>query len=135
MLHTGGLGERRELVDRLAGFVALRGARGVVVFDGAGDETSHGPLEVRFEAHADRLIERLAVENRDRERVCVVTSDTAVLGTAGQEVRRVSSKAFLRDLAAEPVPRPESGPPGSRLEDGLDAETREQLERWRRQKD
>jgi len=136
LLHAAGLGERQELVDRLAGYVALRGARGVVVFDGVGEEAAFGPLAVRFDVHADRLLERLAVENRATERVCIVTSDTAVLGTAGQEVRRVSSKAFLRDLAAEAASteriRTESG--GSPIEDSMDAETRSRLERWRRQK-
>jgi hypothetical protein len=36
VLRAAGVSDRQELVDALASFVALRGARGVVVFDGAG---------------------------------------------------------------------------------------------------
>jgi len=36
LLHAGPFDDPRELVDSLASFVALRGARGVVVFDGVG---------------------------------------------------------------------------------------------------
>ena len=35
ILHAGDFANERELVDALAGFVALQGARGVVVFDDA----------------------------------------------------------------------------------------------------
>jgi predicted RNA-binding protein with PIN domain len=47
VLHAGGFRDREELVDRLAGYVALQGARGVVVFDGVGEDAQVGPLEVR----------------------------------------------------------------------------------------
>jgi hypothetical protein len=33
---------------------------------------------VRFAAHADTLLERLAAEHRDRRRVILVTSDSTV---------------------------------------------------------
>ena len=36
LLHAGEFSDAAELVDALASFVALRGARGVVVFDGHG---------------------------------------------------------------------------------------------------
>jgi predicted RNA-binding protein with PIN domain len=62
LLHAGSFRDREELVDRLADFVAMRGARGVVVFDGAGEERAIGSLEVRFADHADTLIERLVAE-------------------------------------------------------------------------
>jgi len=83
LLHAGSFTDARELVDQLASFVALRGARGVVVFDGVGEERTHGPLEVRFAPHADAVLERLAAEFRGRERVCLVSSDFAVRGTIG----------------------------------------------------
>ncbi len=134
LLHAGVAPSRDELVDRLAGFVALRGARGVVVFDGAGEERRVGPLEVRFAAHADELIERLAAERRLEERVAVVSSDTAVRETAGVAVRRISARNFLRELAAEESPRRPSQAGGFKVEDALDAETRERLERWRRER-
>ena len=129
LLHAGAFDDVRSLVDGLASFVALRGARGVVVFDGVGEDAIRGPLEVRYAAHADTLIERLAAENRDRERVCLVSSDVAVRGTSGQEVQKLSSATFLRDL--EPAKHEESSR-GSGLADRLDAETAAKLEQLRR---
>jgi predicted RNA-binding protein with PIN domain len=128
LLHAGDFRDPQELVDRLAGFVALQGARGVVVFDGHGQERRVGNLEVRYAAHADALLERLAAEHRDRESVCVVTSDAAVRGTSGQEVRKLGSRAFLRDLP--PEVHQEHRP--SHLADRLDEATRSKLERLRR---
>jgi predicted RNA-binding protein with PIN domain len=128
LLHAGGYADVRELVDRLASFVAQEGARGVVVFDGAGDDLERGPLQVRWAPHADTLLERLAAEHRGQERVCLVSSDLAVRGTSGQEVRKLSSRTFLRDLSEsvheERAPLP--------LADRLDEETRARLERLRR---
>jgi len=133
ILHAGDFADRRELVDLLASFVAVRGTRGVVVFDGVGEDVAYGALEVRFASPADPLIERLAAERRAHEEVWVVSSDAAVRGTAGQETRRVSSKSFLRELAAEVEPGLAQTDPGrSQIEDALDAETRERLERLRR---
>ena len=112
--------------------VAGRGVRGVVVFDGVGDERSIGPLQVRFTAHADDVLERLAAENRKSELVCIVSSDHAVRLTSGQEVRKLASKAFLADLQpVEHVDHEQQGA-GGRVGDRLDAETRERLERLRR---
>ena len=128
LLHAGSFEEPRELVDTLASFVALRGARGVVVFDGAGTEHAHGPLEVKYAPNADALLERLAAENRDRELVCLVSSDSAVRGTSGQEVRKVSSATFLADL--EPPDQARERP--HRVAERLDDETRNRLERLRR---
>jgi predicted RNA-binding protein with PIN domain len=128
LLHAGEFVDERELEDMLASFVAMHGARGVLVFDGIGSDRELGPLSVRFAPHADALLERLAAEHRDRERVCLVSSDAAVRGTSGQEVRKLSSTTFLLDL--EPARHDERSP--SQLRDRLDAETREQLERLRR---
>jgi predicted RNA-binding protein with PIN domain len=131
ILHAGSFRDREELVDALASFVALRGARGVVVFDGGGEDASRGPLEVRFASPADPAIERLAAENRDREEVWVVSSDLAVRGTAGQAARKLSSQEFVGELSAR---RGESPPSRSQIEDALDPETRERLERFRRRR-
>jgi predicted RNA-binding protein with PIN domain len=128
LLHAGELDDPRELVDRLASFVALSGARGVVVFDGVGRDRSHGPLEVRYAEHADALLERLAAEHRDAETVCLVSSDSAVRGTSGQEVQKRSSRTFLHDLEE---PRYEEAGP-SQLRDRVDEETRKRLEELRR---
>jgi predicted RNA-binding protein with PIN domain len=134
ILHAGDFTTERELVDALAGFVALQGARGVVVFDGTGETATFGPLEVRFAAHADDVVERLAAEHRGTERVRVVSSDRAVRRTAGQEVSHVSATGFLRELAAVDMPKPEGGPPRTQIGDALDEETRERLETWRRRR-
>ena len=128
LLHAGPYAEPRELADALASFVATRGARGVVVFDGAGEDIQLGPLSVRYAPDADALLERLAAEHRERERVLLVSSDRAVLGTAGRQVAQLSSQTFFRDL--EP-PTQAGAPPGG-LGDKLDAETRARLERLRR---
>jgi predicted RNA-binding protein with PIN domain len=129
VLHAGEFGgDVRELKDVLASFVAMRGARGIVVFDGVGRDETLGPLEVRYAENADALLERLASENRGRERVCLVSSDLAVRGTAGQEVAQLSSRTFVRDL--EPTEHTESRP--AQLGDRLDPDVRERLERMRR---
>lgn len=128
LFHAGAFGDRQELVDALAGYVALRGARGILVFDGVGDERKIGALSVRFAPHADDLLERLAVENRGLETVLVVTSDAAVRGTAGQEVRKRGSRAFLGELATAGHTEEQT----SRIRDRVDPETREALERLRR---
>jgi predicted RNA-binding protein with PIN domain len=128
LLHAGDFPDVRALRDTLASFVALRGARGVLVFDGAGPDERYGPLEVRYAAHADTLLERLAAEHRLADRVCLVSSDTAVRGTSGQEVTKLSSRTFLADLE-----RPDhSEERRSSLADRVDSETRAALERLRR---
>ena len=131
VMHAAGLEERRELVDSLASFVATRGARGVVVFDGVGSDERYGALEVRFAANADAVLERLAAEHRERERVCLVSSDVAVRGTSGQQVARISSREFASTL--ESLEHREERP--SRVGDRVDPETRERLERMRRADD
>ena len=128
LLHAGGFADVRELRDTLASFVALRGARGILVFDGSGADESYGPLEVRWARHADTLLERLAAESRGAEEVCLVSSDVAVRGTSGQEVQKRSSATFLGDMEAA-VHR-EDRP--HHLRDTLDPETRAKLERLRR---
>ena len=98
------------------------------MFDGVGEDVERGPLQVRYAPHADTLLERLAAEHRGREQVCLVSSDLAVRGTSGVEVRKLSSKTFLRDLGStehqEPAPL--------RLAERLDEETRAKLEKLRR---
>jgi predicted RNA-binding protein with PIN domain len=128
LLHAGDFGDARELTDKLASFVAEQGARGVLVFDGSGEDLSYGPLEVRFAEHADTLLERLAAEHRDRERVVLVSSDSAVRGTSGQEVMKLSSATFARDFRL----KGHKDRAAMRVEDKLDPETRERLERLRR---
>src|SRR4051794_7207858 len=128
LLHAGGFTDLRELRDTLASWVATRGAKGVLVFDGHGPRETHGALEVRFAEHADSVIERLASENRERERVCVVSTDSTLRATAGRMVKTVTSQTFLAEFE----------PPGhverkrAPLADRLDEETRARLEQLRR---
>jgi predicted RNA-binding protein with PIN domain len=128
LLHAGAFADQRELTDALASFVAMHGARGVLVWDGTGSDSQIGPLAVRYAPQADAVLERLAAEHRRTEVVCLVSSDFAVRGTSGQEVQKRSSRSFLGDLGS---PR-HSESHGSRLGDALDPETRARLERLRR---
>lgn len=128
LLHASELSDARELVDRLAGFVAERGARGVVVFDGAGEDATLGPLEIRYAPHADTLLERLAAELRTSVEVVLVSTDAEIRSTAGPAVRQVSSRAFAAELP--PVEHTERR--RSELLDRLDDETLARLERLRR---
>jgi predicted RNA-binding protein with PIN domain len=130
LLHAGGFEDTRALRDALASFVALKGARGVLVFDGHGVDETHGPLEVRYADHADTLLERLAAEYRALEEVCLVSSDATVRGTSGQEVQKRSSATFLGEVegAVHTEERPRH------LRDRVDPRTREALERMRRGK-
>jgi predicted RNA-binding protein with PIN domain len=102
----------------------------VLVFDGTGEDLTYGPLEVRFAEHADTLLERLAAEHRRTEQVCLVSSDSAVRGTSGQEVMKLSSATFARDF--ELRGHREAKP--MRVEDKLDPDTRAKLEQLRRGK-
>ena len=131
-MHEGAFRDRRELVDRLAGYVAMRGVRGVVVFDGVGEDHSYGSLAVRFAQPADQLLERLAAENRRTERVLLVSSDRAIRETAGQEVRKVGSADFMSELGGEPSGQASRS--GSKLGDSVGGETRRRLEEWRRRR-
>jgi predicted RNA-binding protein with PIN domain len=83
---------------------------------------------VRWARDADSLLERLAAEHRSAEQVAIVSSDAAVRGTTGIEVRKLASQTFLAELS-----RP-SQPPSLRgdLRDRLDPETLARLERLRR---
>jgi predicted RNA-binding protein with PIN domain len=128
LLHAGSFADARELTDALVSYVAVRGARGVLVWDGRGPDTQIGPLAVRHAPSADAVLERLAAELRDEEIVCLVSSDFAIRGTSGQEVQKRSSSAFLAELRQ---PRHEEAS-GTRLGESLDEETRRRLERLRR---
>ena len=128
LLHAGNFASPEELRDLLASWVAAQGASGVLVFDGQGTNERHGPLEVRWAKDADALLERLAAEHRQAEQVAIVSSDTAVRGTTGLEVRKIASQTFLGELVPPSPPATVRGD----LRDRLDAETLARLERLRR---
>ncbi len=115
--HTGPIRESRSLYHKgtVLAVTAESGERYVL------KEVAKGqPLE--------RRLERLAAEHRTTERVCLVSSDFAVRGTSGQEVRKISSGTFVADLA--PVESKSEQP--HRLAERVDQETRDRLERLRR---
>jgi predicted RNA-binding protein with PIN domain len=128
LLHAGGFRSPEELRDLLASWVSSKGARGVLVFDGHGADEQRGPLEVRWADDADTLLERLAAENRHAEQVAIVSSDAAVRGTSGAEVRKLSSRVFLAEL----VPPAHLDRTRGDLRDRLDPATLAELERLRR---
>ena len=128
LLYAGKFTDPPELEDKLASFVALKGVHGVVVFDGFGATHTLGPLEVRFAEEADFVLERLAAELRDHERVCLVSSDLTVRGTTGKEVDKRSSQLFMQELGETKLPPP----PRMAIEERLDPKTRAKLERIRR---
>jgi predicted RNA-binding protein with PIN domain len=128
LLHASAFEDPRELRDALASFVAVRGARGVLVFDGTGADEQYGPLEVRYAPHADTVLERLAAQHRATDEVCLVSTDGVVRGTAGLHVQKLSSASFLGELRPA---RHEEGRRGQ-LRDRLPPEVRERLERLRR---
>jgi predicted RNA-binding protein with PIN domain len=136
LFHAGGYRDRRELVDRLASFLALQGARGVVVFDGSGTDGAVGSLEIRYAAHADSVLERLAAEHRGEAELVLVSSDATLRSAADLRVDKRGALRFLDEL---PDPEHRDTPAtahgdsaGSRLGDRLDDEVRARLERLRR---
>ena len=128
LLHAGGFDSPEQLRDVLAGWVAGKGVRGVLVFDGHGPDESHGRLEVRWAVDADTLIERLAADHRRGEQVAVVSSDAAVRETSGVEVRKLAASAFLAELIAPSHVDRTRGD----MRDKLDPATLAALERLRR---
>jgi predicted RNA-binding protein with PIN domain len=128
LLHAGAFADARALRDALASWVAAKGVRGVLVFDGRGMDEQFGPLVVRYAPDADTLLERLAAEYRGREQVCLVSSDAEIRGTSGQEVRKLSSRTFLGEL--EPPVHADRA--RGDLRDKLDPATLARLERLRR---
>jgi hypothetical protein len=132
LLHAGGYRSPEELVDRLAGFVALQGARGVVVFDGAGTDAVVGSLEIRFAPAADHLLESLAAEHRNQAEVTLVSTDRAIRETAGMAVRKLRSQDFSRQL--EDARKEGFNPSRGKVEDALGDDVRRRLDEWRRRR-
>lgn len=136
---------RAALVSDVAAY-ADRSFRTTVVFDGHSNPTSNGlPHQVagvtvvfsRYGTDADAVIESLARAARDRgDETVVVTSDAQTQwAVLGGPVSRMSSPEFAGELRAQDGEWREHSPAGStkgRLEDRVDADTRERLSRWAR---
>ena len=100
LLHAGGFGRPAELRDVLASFVAMQGARGIVVFDGPAPTSSSARSRCARRAHADTLLERLAAEHRATRASRLVSSDAAVRGTVGRRgAEAVARSRSSRELA------------------------------------
>ena len=107
LLHAGALSaDRRELVDVLASFVASKGARGIVVFDGVGDDERARAARGAVRPDADTLLERLAAEHRSPR-----AGAARVLGRDRARHRRARG---CEPLVADVPARPRAGPPGTR---------------------
>ena len=129
LLHAGPFADARELVDALASYVAVRGARGVVVFDGVGEDATRRPARGALRrALPTRCSSGSPPSTATRARVLLVTSDATVAAAAGVNVAKLSSQTFFRDF--EPAEHREERPEG--LAGKLDPETRARLERLRR---
>jgi predicted RNA-binding protein with PIN domain len=117
-----------------------------VVFDGGGNLHSDGVphrllgITVAFSRHgqsADTVVEGLARAARTRgDHVDVVTSDAQTQWTVmGERVARRSAAEFSAELRLGEAEWREENPVGSatsRLEDRIDPDVREVLERWAR---
>ena len=99
----------------------MQGARGVVVFDGVGDERTSARSRCGSRRTPTRCSSASRPSTATRERVCLVSSDLAIRGISGLEVMKRSSADVLRDLG-EVGPQLDATP--SRLADRLDADTR-----------
>jgi predicted RNA-binding protein with PIN domain len=136
---------RAALVSDVAAY-ADRSFKATVVFDGHLNPLSNGiPHQVagitvvfsRFGADADSVIESLARSARERgDETVVVTSDAQTQWVVlGGLVVRMSSPEFVGELRDQEDEWREHAPAGSmrgRLEDRVDADTRERLSRWAR---
>jgi hypothetical protein len=128
LFHAADYEDLRQLRDELASFVALKGARGVLVFDGSGRTSRTVRSRCATRRTRTRLLEQLAVENRASE---VVVS--RLVGRRGaRDLRPGGAEALVGD-----VPRRHGGRLAQRgrphhLRDTLDPETRAKLERMRR---
>ena len=131
LLHAGDYADQRE-ADRHARrrFVAMRGARGVLVWDGVGVDAEMGPLSVRYAPHADAVLERLARRaSRQRRVVCLVSSDFAVRGHVGPGGAEAIVADVPRATCSSRATASRTAPVSAT---SLDDETRERLERLRR---
>ena len=106
LLHAGAFTDARELVDRLADFVAIRGARGVVVFDGVGDRRRARPAVRPLRRRTrTRCSSASPPSIATASASASISSDEAVRGTSGQEVRKLTSRTFVRDLEQDRASR------------------------------
>jgi predicted RNA-binding protein with PIN domain len=104
---------RERLVDRLAGFAAVRRARVTVVFDGTGFKGSRGQgfkgVEVvysRSPESADKRIMALIERERKVRSWVVVSSDNAIKRHARDYGAKIMTSDEFAALLDAPPPRP-----------------------------
>ena len=101
--------DRSELVDALASFVAMKGARGIVVFDGVGDDVELGPARGALRArrrHAARA-PRGRAPRREQRRCRLLRCDGARhRGARGRKLSVADLLARARSLRPAHSRRP-----------------------------
>ena len=128
LLHAGGFETRASCATCSPASSPRRAPRASSSSTESGATRPSARSRCAAPTHADPLLEKLAAENRATRNVCVVSSDSAVRGTAGRQVQTLSSQTFLHDL--EPTLLDAERP--GQLRDRLDPETLARLERMRR---
>ena len=124
LLHAGGFEDSRELTDKLASFVAEKGARGVLVFDGTGED-----LTVRPARGALRRARRHAARaSRGRAPRQGAGLPRLVRLGGARNIRPGGDEALLGDLHAGLQLEAHQEQKPMRVEDKLDPETRAKLE-------
>lgn len=132
---AGGKDRRGDVVRRIAAFCRARGARAVLVFDGAPireglDEQTLGPLRLRFPGRgrdADTVIREIVDRAPRAGELTVVTSDKALYSYARTRGASVLRTHEWNALAGQPVtPRP-GQPSGS---EGEKPEREDDVEFW-----
>ena len=113
LLHAGGYADVRASSSTGSRASSRRqGARGIVVFDGTGEDLERGPLVVRYAPDADTLLERLAAEHRGREQVCLVSSDSP---SAARRASRCASSRRRPSCATSARPSTRNAAPHAAL--------------------
>ena len=98
LLHAGPLRTAARLATCSRASSRRKGARGVLVFDGAGDDAELGPLSVRFAPDADTLLERLAAEHRRASGCCSSPPTRPCSAPPGVRSRTSPRRRSSRDL-------------------------------------
>ena len=112
LLHASSFEDVRELRDALASFVAMKGARGILVFDGSGPGERYGPLEVRYAPHVDRCS---AARRSSTDRPITFAWSPRTAPFAARPARRSRSSAPPRSWAtSSALSIPRSGARSSR---------------------
>lgn len=118
--HRDKAGARRALMEELARFAKVKGARVTVVFDGApekhfGDGSSYRGVRLFYAekgSNADERIKGLVEATRERRTLRVVTSDRALADYVRRCGARVLGAGEFRRRMEDALAQAEGGPQG-----------------------